>query len=64
MFATAPTIKRMLAVGGQIAQAGDAPPPELLQELGALQVRGRTLAKWNLAFVTIAAFAMSTASYW
>jgi len=64
MFATVPTIKRMLAVGGQVAQAGEAPPPELLQELGALQVRGRTLAKWNLAFVTIAAFAMSTARYW
>ena len=64
MFATAPTLKRMLAVGGQIAQAGDAPPPELLQELGALQARGRTLAKWNLTFVTIAAFAMSTARYW
>ena len=64
MFATGPTIKRMLAVGGQIAQAGDAPPPELMKELGALQVRGRSLAKMNLTFVTIAAFAMSTARYW
>lgn len=64
MFATAPTIKRALAVGGQIAQAGDAPPPGLLQELGALQAKGRLLAKWNLTFVTIAAFAMSTARYW
>ncbi len=62
--ATKPTIERSLAVGGQIAQAGDAPPPELLQELAALQARGRTLAKWNLTFVTIAAFAMSTARYW
>jgi uncharacterized membrane protein len=64
MFATAPTIKRMLAVGGQVAQAGDAPPPELVQELGALQAKGRTLAKLNLTFVTIAAFSMSTARYW
>ena len=64
MFATAPTIKKMLAVGGQVAQAGDAPPPELLKELGALQVKGRMLAKWNLTFVTIGAFAMSTARYW
>lgn len=62
--ATKPTIERMLAVGGRIAQAGDAPPPELMQELAALQTRGRTLAKWNLTFVTIAAFAMSTARYW
>jgi hypothetical protein len=64
MFATAPTLKRMLAVGGQIAQAGDAPPPELMKELAALQARGRSLAKLNLTFVTIAAFAMSTARYW
>ena len=64
MTATAPTIKRMLAVGGQVAQAGDAPPPELLKELGGLQAKGRMLAKWNLTLVTIAAFAMSTARYW
>ena len=64
MFATGPTIKRMLAVGGQIAQAGDAPPPELMKELAALQARGRSLAKMNLTFVTLAAFAMSTARYW
>ncbi|HET7234944.1 MAG TPA: hypothetical protein VFK59_00760 [Actinomycetota bacterium] len=64
MFATAPTLKRMLAVGGQVAQAGDAPPPELVKELGALQARGRTLAKWNFTLVSLAAFAMSTARYW
>jgi hypothetical protein len=64
MFVTKPTIERSLAVGGQIAQAGEAPPPQLVQELAALQTRGRMLAKWNLTFVTIAAFAMSTARYW
>lgn len=64
MLATRPTILRSLAVGAQIAQAGEQAPPELMQELGALQAKGRTLAKWNLAFVTFAAFAMSTARYW
>lgn len=64
MFATAPTLKRTLAVGGQIAQAGEQAPPELMQELAALQAKGRTLAKLNLTFVAIAAFAMSTARYW
>ena len=64
MLATKPTIQRSLAIGGQIAQAGDAPPPELVQELAATQARGRMLSKWNLAFVAIAAFAMSTARYW
>jgi uncharacterized membrane protein len=64
MVGTAPTIKRSLALGGQIAQAGDAPPAELVQQLGAVQVRARSLAKWNLTFITIAAFAMATARYW
>jgi hypothetical protein len=36
----------------------------LLQELAALQAKGRSYAKLNLALVTLAAFAMSTARYW
>jgi len=64
IFATAPTLERSLAVGGQIAQAGDQPAPELMRELAALQTKGRTLAKWNFALVTLAAFSMSTARYW
>lgn len=64
IFATAPTLRRSLAVGAKIAQAGDQAPPELMQELGALQARGRTLALYNLTLVTLAAFAMSTARYW
>jgi hypothetical protein len=63
MFATKPTIERSLAIGGRIAQAGDVPPPDLVQELGATQARARTLAKWNLTFVTLAALTMSTARY-
>ena len=64
MFATRPTLQRMLALGGQIAQAGEGAPPELMQELVAVQAKGRSLAKMNFAFVAIAAFAMSTARYW
>ncbi|HYG71217.1 MAG TPA: hypothetical protein VEC15_02885 [Actinomycetota bacterium] len=64
LFLTKPTLERMLATGGEIARAGDAPPPELVQRLGALQVRGRKLAITNFTFVAIAAFAMSTARYW
>lgn len=64
MFLTAPTLKRMLAIGGQIAQAEGPPPAELVQELGAVQAKGRALAKWNFAMVAFAAFAMSTARYW
>ena len=61
---TKPTLDRSLAIGAQIAQAGDQPPPDLLQELAALQAKGRTYAKLNLALVTLAAFSMSTARYW
>jgi hypothetical protein len=64
MVATRPTIRRSLSLGARITQAGEAPPPELVQELAATQARGRLLTRWNLAFIVIAAFAMSTARYW
>lgn len=64
LFATKPTVERVLALGAQIAAAGDAPPPELGQELQRTQARARTLAKANLTFVTLAALAMATARYW
>ena len=64
IIGTAPTIRRLLATGGQIAQAGDAPPPELVARSKALTLRARRLAIGNLVFVTLAAFAMSTARYW
>jgi len=64
LFVTKPTIDRMLAAGARVAQAGDAPPPDALQEVAALQLRSRQLAKLNLALVAIAAVAMSTARYW
>ena len=59
-----PTLERSLAVGAQIAQAGDQAPPDLVHEFAALQTKGRSLAKVNMVLVAIAAFAMSTARYW
>lgn len=64
LFGTRPAVERLLALGAQMAVAGDAPPPELGQELHRTQARARTLAKTNLAFVTLAAFTMATARYW
>jgi uncharacterized membrane protein len=61
---TRPVRERSLAIGAQIAQAGGQPPPELVQELAALQAKGRSFAILNLALVSLAAFAMSTARYW
>lgn len=64
LFATKPTLQKSFEVGAKIQQAGDAPPPELVQQLQGLQARGRRLTKWNLTFIALAAFAMSTARYW
>lgn len=64
LFGTKPTVERLLALGAQMAAAGESPPPELGQELQRTQARARTLAKTNLAFVTFAALAMATARYW
>jgi hypothetical protein len=64
LFATKPAIVRSLELGAQIAQAGPDADPALGQELGAIQTRGRTLAKWNLGLVALAAAAMATGRYW
>lgn len=64
MAVTKPTIDRVMAIGAQIAQAGDPPPAELVQEMHGLQGKARAYAKANLVFVAIAAFTMSTARYW
>ncbi len=64
LLGTKPTVDRMLALGGQVAAAGDAPPADLLQELQRTQARARTLAKTNLTFVALAAVMMATARYW
>lgn len=64
LFATRPMIQRTLALGAQIAQSGDQPSSELMTQLQAAQARARTLAVWNLTFVTLAALLMATARYW
>lgn len=64
LVATRPTVKRTLALGGQIGQAGDQPPPELVQQLQATQAKARALAKVNFTFVALAALFMATARYW
>jgi uncharacterized membrane protein len=64
LFGTRPAVQRTLALGAQLAQADDPPPPGLAEELGSTQARARTLAKTNLAFVALAALAMATARAW
>jgi hypothetical protein len=64
VLVTKPTMDRMLAAGARVAQGGDTPPADAVQQVAALQARARSLAKVNLTLVAIAAFAMSTARYW
>jgi hypothetical protein len=64
LLGTKPTIDRMLALGGQMAAAGDPPPADLAEELQRTQARARMLAKTNLTFVALAAVTMATARYW
>ncbi len=59
-----PGIEGAVRLGGQIAAAGGAPPPELLERMGALQVRNRRASRTVLVLVAIAAAAMATARYW
>ncbi len=64
LFGTRPGVQRLMALARQAAEAGGPPPPDLAQEIQRMQTRLRALARMNLTFVSIAAFAMATASYW
>ena len=64
LFATRPTADRFMALAGEVAASGGPPSPEVGQQLQRLQAKLTTLAKVNLAFVTIAVICMGTARYW
>jgi hypothetical protein len=63
-FGTGPTIKKMSALGEQIAAAGGPPSPEQQAELARLQgvVRGHGMR--DLPLLLLAVAAMATARYW
>jgi len=64
LFATRPTADRFMALAGEVAASGGPPSPEVGQQMQQLQAKLTTLAKVNLAFVTIAVICMGTARYW
>lgn len=61
---TRPNVHRMLALGGQIAQAGGEPTPEQGREMKAVQTRLKAAARTSLGLIAVAAFTMATARYW
>jgi hypothetical protein len=64
LFATRPSVQRLLALGRQFAGADGAPAPELGVEVQRLQARLKVLARISLGLITISVFAMATARYW
>jgi hypothetical protein len=64
IFGTRPGARRLLDLGGQAAEAGATPSPELAGEIQRTQAKLKLLARANLLFVGIATLAMATARYW
>jgi hypothetical protein len=63
-FGTAPTIRRMSALGEQIAAGGGPPTPEQQAELARLQTVVRGHGMRDLPLLLLAVAAMATARYW
>ena len=61
---TRPNVRRMLALGDQVARGGGTPTPEQGREMAAIQARLKAAGRTSLALLAVAAFAMSTARYW
>jgi hypothetical protein len=64
LLVTRPNVRRMLALGARIAQAGGEPTPEQARQLQALQVRLKAAARTSLGLIGVAAITMATARYW
>jgi hypothetical protein len=60
---TRPNVRRMLALGAQVAASGAPPAPEVAAELGSIQRRLNVFARVGLGFLVFAVLAMSVARY-
>jgi uncharacterized membrane protein len=63
IFATRPTVARLLALGRSAAEAG-GPTAETAASIARAQERLRALARGQLVMISIAVIAMATARYW
>jgi uncharacterized membrane protein len=63
LYGTRPNVRRMLALGRQVAESGGPPTPEVAAEMGAIQGRLKILARVSLGLLILAVLAMSTARY-
>ncbi len=60
---TRPTVRRMLALGAEVAASGAPPTPEVAAQIGAMQRRLKVAARVGLGFLLFAVVAMSVARY-
>jgi uncharacterized membrane protein len=61
---TRPTVRRLLALQGQIGASGGPPSPEQGAQVAAFQATLKTAARLGLGLLAVATFAMATARYW
>jgi len=64
LFGARPSVRRLLTIGGQLAQAEGPPAPELGAEVQRLQTRLKLYGRTTLGLLTISVLAMATARYW
>ena len=60
---TRPTIVRLVSLGGQVAESGGTPSPEVAAQIGALQHRLVVAERVSFALVLLAVVAMASARY-
>ena len=60
---TRPNVRRMLALGAEVAASGAPPTPEVAAQIGAMQRRLKVAARVGLGFLLFAVVAMSVARY-
>ena len=60
---TRPNVRRLLALGAQVAASGAPPTPDVAAELAAIQHRLKILARVGLGLLLFAVVAMSVARY-
>jgi len=64
LFGTRPAVRRLLALGRQIASSEGPPSPDLTAQVPALQDLTKILARISLGLLGITVIAMATARYW
>jgi hypothetical protein len=60
---TRPNVRRLLALGAEVAASGAPPTPEVATEIGLIQHRLKVAARVGLGFLLFAVVAMSVARY-